>query len=181
VAGLHDLEEKLNSIPVLRVLSLRCTWFMENLLPNIGMIRQAGILGGAMRPDLPVPMIAARDVGKYAAHRLLDLDWSGKAYHELHGERDITMNEATRVIGQAIGKPDLKYRQFPYEDVIIGMMQMGISQSVANSFMEMTRSFKEGVIKFHSPRSAANTTSTRFEDWARDTFAAAYNAQLRAA
>jgi hypothetical protein len=34
-------------------------------------------------------MIATRDVGHYAAQRLLDRDFSGKQTHELLGERDL--------------------------------------------------------------------------------------------
>jgi uncharacterized protein YbjT (DUF2867 family) len=56
-----------------------------------------GIVGNALLPDLKLPMIATRDVGDYAAKRLLDLDSSGKQTRELLGERDLSMTEATAV------------------------------------------------------------------------------------
>ena len=90
---------------------------MENNLPAIDMIQRMGIFAGALLPDLKLPLIATRDIGDYAAKRLLDLDFSGKQTRELLGERDLSMAEATAVIGRGIGKPDLRYEQFPYEQV----------------------------------------------------------------
>ncbi len=78
VTGLHSSEQKLNAIDGLNALHLRAAYFMENNLAAIGMIQGMGIFGHALLPDLKMPMIATRDVGDYAAQRLLDLDFSGK-------------------------------------------------------------------------------------------------------
>ena len=61
----------------MNVLHLRAAYFMENNLAAIGMIQGIGMFGHALLPDLKLPMIATRDVGK-RAQRLLDLDFSGK-------------------------------------------------------------------------------------------------------
>ena len=78
VAGLHSSEQKLNAISGLNVLHLRAAYFMENNLKAIGMIHGMGLLANALRPDVKLSMIATRDVGDYAAERLLRLDFSGK-------------------------------------------------------------------------------------------------------
>ena len=113
VAGLHSSEEKLNAIDGLNVLHLRAAYFMENNLAAIGMIHGMGLVGNALLPDVKLPMIATRDVADYAAQRLLHLDFSGKQTRELLGQRDLSMTEATAVIARGIGKPDLRYEQFP--------------------------------------------------------------------
>ena len=87
VTGLHSSEQKLNAISGLNVLHLRAAYFMENNLAAIGMIQAIGRFGHALLPDLKLPMIATRDVGDYAAQRLLELDFSGKQTRELLGER----------------------------------------------------------------------------------------------
>src|ERR1700675_1257897 len=117
VTGLHSSEEKLNAISDLNVLHLRAAYFMENNLAAVDMIRGMGLFGHALLPDLKLPMIATRDVGGYALQRLLNLDFSGKQTRELLGERDLTMTEATAVIARGIGKPDLRYEQFSYDQV----------------------------------------------------------------
>src|SRR6201982_2501016 len=113
VTGLHSSEQKLNAVSDLNVLHLRPGYFMENNLAAIDMIRGMGIFGHALLSDLKLPLIATRDVGSYAAQRLLDLDFSGKQTRELLGERDLSITEATAVIARGIRKPDLRYEQFP--------------------------------------------------------------------
>jgi uncharacterized protein YbjT (DUF2867 family) len=174
VAGLHSLEQKLNAISGLNVLHLRAAYFMENNLKAIGMIQGMGLLGNALLPNVKLPMIATRDVGDYAAQRLLRLDFSGKKTRELLGERDLSMTEATAVIARGIGKPDLRYEQFPYDQVQQVLTQMGISAKGAAMYIEMYKAINTGVLTPLEPRSPENTTPTSFENFVQDVFAAAY-------
>ena len=175
VAGLHSSEQKLNAISGLNVLHLRAALFMENNLAAIGMIHGMGIVGNALLPDLKVPMIATRDVGDYAAQRLHDLDFSSKQTRELLGERDLSMTEATAVIGHGIGKPDLRYEQFPYERVQQVLTQMGIPPKTATMYIELYMAINAGVVAAQEPRSPENSTPTSFETFVQDVFAPAYH------
>jgi uncharacterized protein YbjT (DUF2867 family) len=175
VAGLHSSEQKLNAIRGLNVLHLRAAYFMENNLAAIGMIHGMGMVGGALLPDMKLPMIATRDVGDYAARRLLDLDFSGKQTRELLGQRDLSMAEVTAAIGRGIGKPDLRYVQFPYGQVQQVLRQMGIPPKTAALYIEMYKVINAGVLVAQEPRSPENSTPTSFEEFVRDVFAAAYH------
>jgi uncharacterized protein YbjT (DUF2867 family) len=175
VSGLHSSEQKLNAIEGLNVLHLRAAYFMENNLAAIGMIHGMGIFGNALLPDVKLPMIATRDVADYAAQRLLHLDFSGKQTRELLGERDLSMTEATAVIGRGIGKPDLEYKQFPYEQVEQVLTQMGVPPKGAALYIEMYKSINAGVLAPLETRSPENTTPTSFERFVQDVFAAAYH------
>ncbi|HXN52335.1 MAG TPA: NmrA family NAD(P)-binding protein [Candidatus Acidoferrum sp.] len=181
IAGLHSSEQKLNAIGGLNVLHLRAGYFMENNLAAIGMIHDMGIFGHALLPDLKLPMIATRDVGDYAARRILNLDFSGKQTRELLGERDLSMNEATAIIARGIGKPDLRYVQFPYEQVQQVLMQMGIPPKTASQFIEMYKAINEGVVAAQEPRSPENTTPTSFEKFVQDVFVPAYQGKAATA
>jgi uncharacterized protein YbjT (DUF2867 family) len=175
VTGLHSAEQKLNAISGLNVLHLRAAYFMENNLAAISMIQEMGIFGHALLPDLKLPMIATRDVGDYAAQRLLDLDFSGKQTRELLGERDLSMAEATAIIAHGIGKPDLRYVQFPYDQVQQGLEQMGMKPKKAAVYIEMFKAINAGVLAAQEPRSPENTTPTSFEQFVQDVFAPAYD------
>jgi uncharacterized protein YbjT (DUF2867 family) len=177
VAGLHSSEQKLNAISGLNVLHLRAAYFMENNLAAIGMIHGTGVFGHALLPDLKMPMIATRDVGDYAAQRLLNLDFSGKQTLELLGERDLSMAEATAVIARGIGKPGLRYEQFPYDQVQQVLTQMGMPPKKAAVYIEMFRAINAGVLAALEPRSPENTTPTSFEKFVQDVFAPAYRAK----
>jgi uncharacterized protein YbjT (DUF2867 family) len=174
VAGLHSSEQKLNAISDLNVLNLRAAYFMENNLHAIGMIHGMGMLGNALLPDVKLPMIATPDVGDYVAQRLLHLDFSGKQARELLGERDLSMTEATAVIGRAIGKPDLEYKQLPYDVVEQALTQMGVTPKGAGMYIEMYKAINTAVLVPLEPRSRENTTPTSFETFVRDVFVAEY-------
>ncbi|HEV3279121.1 MAG TPA: NmrA family NAD(P)-binding protein [Terriglobia bacterium] len=181
VAGLHSSEQKLNAISGLSVLHLRAALFMENNLAGIAMIHGMGVFGSALLPDLKLPMIATRDVGDYASQRLLHLDFSGKETRELLGERDLSMTEATAVIAGGIGKPDLRYEQFPYDQVRQALTQMGIPAKTAALYIEMYNAINAGILAAQEPRSAENTTPTSFEQFVQDVFAVAYHGKARTA
>ena len=181
IAGLHSSEQKLNALGGLNVLHVRAGYFMENTLTAISMIQAMGIFGHAVLPDLKLPMIATRDIGDYAAGRILRLDFSGKQTRELLGERDLSMNEATSVIARGIGKPDLRYVQFPYEQVEQVLTQMGIPAKTAGQFIEMYKAINEGIVAARDPRSPENTTPTSFEKFVQDVFAPAYQGKAATA
>jgi uncharacterized protein YbjT (DUF2867 family) len=174
VMGLHSLEKKLESINGLNFLSLRCGYFMENLLPQAGIIQSLGFMAGPVRVDVPLPMIYTRDIGEAAAESLLKLDFVGMQTQELLGARHVTYAEAAKIIGAAIGKPDLTYRQVPATVLKPAMMQMGMSSNMVDLLLEMSDGLNTGHMKSQEPRSARNTTATTLETFVAEVFAPAF-------
>jgi uncharacterized protein YbjT (DUF2867 family) len=181
VVGLHNLEEKLNRIAALNVLHLRAGYFMENLLAQIGVIRSMGMAAGPLKGDLPVAMIATRDIGAYAAAALEKLDFTGKQTRELLGQRDVTMREVASIIGQAIGKPGLTYTHAPAMMLKPAMVSMGISSNVVDLLLEMSDAMNSGHMVALEKRSAANTTPTSLETFAAEVFAPAFQGKAAGA
>jgi uncharacterized protein YbjT (DUF2867 family) len=170
VLGLRYMEQKFNVIQGLNALHLRPTYFMENTLGQIGMIKQAGITGSPVRPDLVLSMIATRDISNYAASRLLALDFKGKQVQYLLGQRDVTYTEVASVLGKAIGKPDLKYLEIPYSEFKKGFMSMGASENLGDTMNTFIKALNDGKVLADCKREAGNTTPTSIEDFAQ-TFA----------
>ena len=180
VIGLHDLEQKLNQIDAVNVLHLRAGYFMENTLPQVGAIRMAGSLVGPLRPDLKLPMIAARDIGTAAADALLRLAFRGKQTQELQGQRDLDYTEIPTIIGKAIGKPNLGYVHAPDDQVRSALVQTGTSDKFAGLILEMAAALNAGYMKALEPRASRNTTSTPFETFVAESFVTAYQQQVAA-
>lgn len=176
IAGLYDQEQRLNKLDGVNVVHLRATFFMENLLQNIPVIKAHGVITTPLRGDLPMPMIATRDIGDAAVKHLLDLDFRGHVVHDLLGQRAVTMNEATAILGKAIGKPGLKYVQASYADAEKGMLAAGISGGVAGAFIEMYRAFNDSLITMPA-RTAVSTTPTTLEEFSA-VFATAFQAAV---
>jgi uncharacterized protein YbjT (DUF2867 family) len=180
VVGLHDLEQKLNQIDGANVLHLRAGYFMENTLPQVGAIRMVGSMIGPVTPNLKLPMIATRDIGAAAADALLRLAFQGKQTQELQGQRDLDYTEAPGIIGKAISKPDLGYIHAPNDQIRAAMVQMGMSDNMAGLILEMAGALNTGHMRTLEPRSAVNTTPTKFETFVTDSFVPAYQQKAAA-
>ena len=174
IMGLRGQEQRLNQIDAANILHLRPTFFMENLLMNIDMIKNMGINGGHIRGDLPIAMIATEDIAEVAAQLLLERNFSGKAERELLGPRDISMEEVTRIIGEKIGKPDLAYVHFSREEYINGLLQAGLTKDMAEQLAELDAGINDRLFAADEPRTQENSTTTDFRQFA-DFFAQVYN------
>jgi uncharacterized protein YbjT (DUF2867 family) len=174
VNGLHDQELRLNDLADVNVLHLRPAYFMENLLGQMPLIKQMGFFSTPIPGDHKFPMIASRDISSRAAERLMKLDFTGKQYVELQGQRDLSLNEVARVFGNAIGRKDLRYIESTPEDTLNGLLGMGLSRSVAASYVELALAISTGHCAFTQPRSPENSTPTSIEEFA-EVFKAAYS------
>jgi uncharacterized protein YbjT (DUF2867 family) len=181
IAGLHELESRLNLIKGLNVLHLRAGYFMENTLPQVGIIRSFGTMSGPVEAEVPLPMIATKDIGAAAAEALLKLDFKGKQTQELQGQRDLSYTEAAIIIGQAISKPGLDYVRLPADQVVQAMTSMGIAKNMATLIVEMANAINSGHVTMLEQRSEKNTTPTSFETFVREVFLPAYKGQAASA
>jgi uncharacterized protein YbjT (DUF2867 family) len=176
VTGLHHLEEKLSGIAGLDAVYLRAGYFMENLLPQVEVIRKFGMVAGPLRADLPLPLIATRDIGAAVAELLLKPDFTGKQARELLGQRDVTYTEIASVIGNAIGKPGLSYSRLPAMMLRPALTQMGMSGSMADGLLEMADALNTGYMTALEPRTASNTTPTSIETFISEEFVPRFQA-----
>ena len=180
VVGLHNLEKKLDAIAGLDALYVRAGYFMENTLAQAGVIQSMGMLAGPVRADLPLPMIATRDIGAAVADALLALNFSGKSARELLGPSDVSYAEVAKSMGTAIGKPDLTYKQVPAMMLRPALAQMGMSGSMIDLLLEMTDALNSGYMKPLEPRDARNTTPTTIDTFIAEVFVPAFGPKRRA-
>ncbi len=176
VAALTGLEEALRSLDGLAVVALRSCFHMTNHLRTIPLIKKAGINAGAIHADLPLPMIAARDIAAVAAAYLMAPNFSGYQVRDLLGCRAYTHREATAILGAAIGRPDLPYIESSYEEYRTNLVGMGFSVSAADTLVHTWIAVNEGPGSTYPSRNASNTTPTTLEEFVRDTFVPAYQA-----
>jgi uncharacterized protein YbjT (DUF2867 family) len=166
VLGLNRMEKLFNRIKGLNALHLRPSYFMENTLGMIGLIKQAGIMGSPLKGDLRMPVISTGDIAAYAVKRLLDLDFKGTHVQYLLGSGDVTYNEMAKAYGAAIGKPDLPYVEFSYDDFRKSFIdQAGASPSLADKMNEFIKAVNEGRVVAPA-RNAENTTPTSIREFA---------------
>ncbi len=175
VLGLNKMENIFNSIEGLNTLHLRPTYFMENTLGMVALIKQAGIMGSPIKSGLSFPVIATKDISSYASKRLLNLDFKGHNIQNLLGAREVTYPEFAKVYGAAIGKNELNYVEFSPADFKNALLtQMGTSESIADNLNEFIQAMNEGKVMATATRDAESTTPTTIEEFAH-TFKYVYN------
>jgi uncharacterized protein YbjT (DUF2867 family) len=146
IKGLHNQEERLNTLSDLNVVHFRPGYFMENLLWTIPTIKETKQLQTLLSPKLAIPMVSVDDIGIKIGELLNLLNFTGHTVFEFVGPREkpLTIEEITRVLGEAIGIPDLKYQQQTEEATKRIMSAFGVKSSVIEALLEMYRAFNEG-------------------------------------
>ncbi len=66
------------------------------------------------------------------------------------------MIEATTIMGMKIGRPNLAYIMFPYDEAEKGLIAAGLSPDMSRLHIEVRRAFNEGRIRYEK-RSAEHT------------------------
>jgi uncharacterized protein YbjT (DUF2867 family) len=159
LAGLYDFEHLLaDKLPEANVLHLRAGFFLENFFSMIPVVQQAGVLGGMPLPaDLLMAVVHTADIAAVAAQHLLALDFQGHGQVAVGAAQEVSMADAARILGAAIGKPDLTYVQFPPADFKANMMGMGASESLADAYLAFGEAAAKGYLSEGTDRSAAPT------------------------
>jgi uncharacterized protein YbjT (DUF2867 family) len=83
---------------------LRPAWFLDNAAWDRAAAR-AGAVQSFLQPlDRPIPMVAAKDVGRTAA-RLIQDQWTGVRTVELEGPGPVSPNDLAQAFAAALGAP----------------------------------------------------------------------------
>ncbi|MCE5269205.1 MAG: NmrA family NAD(P)-binding protein [Planctomycetaceae bacterium] len=166
ISGLHDVEEQLNKIGC-HVTHLRPGFFFENILWQLDTIRTWGRISWPINPSVAYPMIATHDIGRAAATRLVNMDWTGHVVQELHGPADLTFREVADILSQVLGRK-IVYVRTSREDARDAMLQKAMSENVAQSMLEMYDALDTGKVRPLQPRTPDTATPTTLAEFARE-------------
>ena len=169
--GAALLEDAVAVLGIPELVSLRAGWFMENFVKGLDFLAQAdsGTFVAPFRPDRPMPMVTAADVGRRAAD-LLMADDAGERTQELLGARSYTMEEATAVMAAACGRPSVRYQQVELPVARASMLAAGMSESFVDAVLDTARSFNDNEPWGRQQRGADSATATPLEQWAGEHF-----------
>lgn len=175
--GAAEMEDRLDALDLDELVHLRAGFLNENFVKGMGFIEQSasGVFATPFRGDMPMPLIAARDIGERVADLLTTEDWPQDRVIELHGGGHYTLIEATEILGRAVGRK-VAYRTLPYQDARAGMIEIGMSASFADALIETATSFNNGERWALEAPGLRNTTPTTLERWTENVFGASCHA-----
>lgn len=147
ISGLHDVEQSFDKLDEVAVKHLRPGFFYVNFFGNIDMIKHAGILGSNYGPETPLVLVHPNDIAAAAAEELQEV-FTGKSVRYITSDERATANIAS-ILGSAIGKPELPWIGFNDEDALKGMLQAGLPEVMAKSYVEMGDAIRSGKLFGH--------------------------------
>lgn len=150
IAGLHFQEKRIEQIFGLKWVHLRPGYFMENHLMAVPFIKEKGESGALIRPDLPIVMVATRDIAKIAAEILTKQNLQNTIV-EIGGPQEYTLAEAMKTLGRMLGRPEVSHTTWSEEQARGIYRSLGLPQKTMELFIEMAHGFNEGRIVLEKP------------------------------
>jgi uncharacterized protein YbjT (DUF2867 family) len=177
VDGAAYLEKESEKLTDSQIHILRPSYFFNNLFSQIGMIKHAGIVGSTQPADFKLILVDPSDIANAAAAHLLHPDQATSRIEYVASEDTLTWTDITKAIGVAIGKTDLPFVQFTDEQSHAGMLQAGLSKTIADGYTQMGKALRDGDMQADYWRSGTKATGkVKLADFVK-VFAAAYSAQ----
>ncbi len=139
IAGLHVTERLLGDVTTAKSTFIRAGYFMENLGGSLGALEQ-GILPSFVPGDLPIEMIATRDIGELAATLLAE---GPKAGVVNLGGAPVTMRDVAAILTKLVGKP-IQVAEAPLDAVVPTLTGFGMPEDLASLYREMLGAFGAG-------------------------------------
>lgn len=172
IFGSHIVEGILDELKNVAVTHLRPGYFYYNLYAFVDMIKESGIMGANYGDDDRLILVSPIDIARAAAEELSATATDRKVRYVVSDER--TCNGTARVLGAAIGKPDLKWLTFTDEQTRESMEKKGMPPPLVALLVEMFAGIHSGVLRedYDLHKSKA-TGKVKLEDFAKE-FAAAF-------
>jgi uncharacterized protein YbjT (DUF2867 family) len=175
ISGLHRAEEALNELVDVNIKHLRPAYFFQNLLSNVDLAKNLNIIGGNFGGgDFKLVLTSPADIADIVAEELLTHNFTGHSIRYISSD-ERTTDDIAKVLGDAVGKPSLKWVVFSDEDALNSMAQAGFSHEVAKNYAEMGHAIQTGIaFEDYWKNRPTNLQKTKLEDFAK-IFASVYN------
>lgn len=175
VTGLYLAEQELNKLSDVNILYLRPGYFYTNLLANVPMVKGMNIIGNnSGDANNTIILSHPEDISKAAADALTALDFKGHTVQYLVSD-ERPQGDLAKVLGSAVGKPELPWVAFTDEQSLGGMIGAGLPELMAKKYVEMGAAMRSGKMFEDYKKHPHVEGKIKLENFAKD-FAHAYNA-----
>ncbi len=169
----YNIETMLKKLPSdVAITFVRPVGIYYNLLGFINTVKKQGVIASNYGGDDKMPWASPIDIAAAIAEEITT-PLLGRKVRYVASE-ELTCNEIARILGVAIGKPDLKWLVIPDEQVLNGMIAAGVHPQIAAGLVEMNASSHSGKLyeDYYLHRPALGMV--KMKDFAKE-FAMAYN------
>ncbi|HQR15995.1 MAG TPA: NAD(P)H-binding protein [Nitrospira sp.] len=150
-------EQRLTAVAP-NVTILRPGYFMENWASGIGIAKEQGLLPSFIPPQMSIPMISTRDIGRVAAERLI-AGGRGHAIVELAGPEEYSPEDVATELSGILGRA-VAIQAAPLSAVVPTFTSFGFSTEAAGLFEEMYTAFSKSAVRYERPASLVRGTTS---------------------
>ncbi|MGF7041602.1 NmrA family NAD(P)-binding protein [Mucilaginibacter lappiensis] len=171
IVGSHRVENILNKLVNTAITHLRPGYFYYNLYRFADMIKGAGIMGTNFGGDDKLVLVSPTDIAAVVAEEIVLQTTENKIRYVASDEH--TCNEIASVLGDAIGKPNLKWLTFTDEQTQATMEKNGVSAPIAATLVELGAATHNGALRQDYDLHKPVMGKVKLADFAKE-FAAAF-------
>ena len=142
ILGHHHVEGILNNLSDVAITFMRPTAFHYNLFSFLQVIKSTGRIASNYGAEDKVVWVSPTDIAAAVAEKIVTPLTGRKVLYVASDE--LTCNEVAGILGEAIGKPDLKWVVISDEQVQSGLEAFGLSKQVATALVELNASMHHG-------------------------------------
>ena len=169
----YNAEKILNKLPQdINILFMRAVGFYYNLQTFIPGIKNKGVIEANYGEGIRIPWVSPYDIAVVIGSEIVK-DFKGRKIHYIASDERYT-DEIATVLGNAIGKPDLKWKIVSDEQFLNNLLSTGMNLKAAKGFTEMYMGARSGIIYEHYNKSRSELKDNKLEDYAKE-FAAVYH------
>jgi Predicted nucleoside-diphosphate-sugar epimerases len=168
----YNVENILKELPNdVSIKFMRPVGFYYNLLAFIQTIKTQGVIASNYGGDDKDPWVSPLDIAAVVAEEI-EKPFDGRTIRYIASD-EVSPNEVAKILGEAIGKPDLKWVTIPDEQLLSGMISAGMNPEFAKGLVEMNTARHNGVLYEDYYRNKPVLGKIKLKDYAKE-FAAAY-------
>jgi len=169
----YNIEQILNALPSdVAIAFMRPVGFYYNLYSFINSIKTQGVIASNYGEDDKDPWVSPIDIAAAIAEEIVK-PFEGRKVQYIASD-ELTCNEVASILGEAIGKPDLKWIRIPDEQMLNGMIAAGVNPSIAAGLVEMNASRRNGILYEDYYRHKPVLGKVKIKDFAKE-FASVFN------
>jgi uncharacterized protein YbjT (DUF2867 family) len=153
---------------------MRPVGFYYNMFQFISGIKTQGAIVSSYGGDEKEPWVSPLDIAAAIAEEI-ELPFDGRKVRYVASD-EVSPNDATKILGEAIGQPDLKRVVISDEQSLNGMIAAGMNPQTAKGFVEMNAAIRTREIYKDYYHNRPELGKVKLKDFAKE-FAAAYQQQ----
>ncbi|GGB95859.1 NmrA family NAD(P)-binding protein [Dyadobacter sediminis] len=167
ILGSNRVESILNAIPGLNITHMRPSYFHYNLYSFLDMIKHTGVMAANYGGNDIIILVSPMDIAAAIADEL-ETPVNGMKVRYVVSE-ELTGTEIAGVLGEAIGKPDLKWEIISDEQMLNNLLSNGMPETLAGKMVEMFASIHSGALSEDYFRNKpAEMGKVKLKDFARE-------------